>query len=92
MAWPNWFDGACVWQGIEFSILTEVQPEGEGMRLLERALGDIHGLEALEFVLAIDCSGSFVNKLPELERTIRSLASRAKVTVCYKGPFQLAKR
>lgn len=80
---PNWFGGACVWHGLEFSILTEVQPQGEGMRILEHALGDLHGLEASEFLLAIDCSGSFADKLPELERTIQCLAGRAVATVCF---------
>lgn len=81
----GWFGGACYEHGAGFSILTEVRPEGEGSRLLKRELREVHGLTSNEFILAIDCSGSFADNLPKFEREIISLSDRAAAVFCFAG-------
>lgn len=81
----GWFGGACYEHGDRFSILTEVQPEGEGSSLLKRELGEVHGFSSGDFVLAVDCSGSFMNSIPKLEREIISLSNRAAAVFCFAG-------
>jgi hypothetical protein len=81
----HWFGGACHERGEGFSILTEVQPNGEGTRLLKRELRELHGFSASEFVLAIDCSGSFSDNLSKLEREITLLSERATFVICFAG-------
>lgn len=81
----DWFGGECYGHGAGYSILTEVRPGGEGSRLLKREIQEIHGFSTNEFVLAIDCSGSFINDLARLERVIISLANRAAAVFCFAG-------
>ena len=79
----NWFKGACYEHRDRFSILLEVQPEGEGTRLLRQELRDVHNFSANGFVLAVDCSGSFVDKLPQLEQELQLLSGRATAVFCF---------
>lgn len=79
----NWFKGAYYEHGDRFSILSEVQPEGEGTRLLRQELRDVHKFSANDLVLAIDCSGSFADKLPQLEQELKLLSERATAVFCF---------
>lgn len=81
----DWFGGACYQHGDRFSILSEVQPGGEGSRLLKRELREAHGLSSGDFILAVDCSGSFVDKLSMFEREIVSLSNHAVAVLCFAG-------
>jgi len=81
----DWFGGASYEHGDRVSILTEVQPKGEGSRLLRRELRQVHGFSSKEFVLAIDCSGSFIDNLPSLEPEIVALSNRAAAILCFAG-------
>jgi hypothetical protein len=82
---PNWFGGLSYEHGEGFSILTGVQPNGEGARLLRRELKGVHGFAENEFILAIDCSGSFINRMPELESGIQALSMAAVAVYCFAG-------
>ena len=69
--------------GTRFSL--KWRPGGEGCCQLKRGLREVHGFSSNEFVLAIDCSGSFLNSLPGLERGIMSLAKSAAAVFCFAG-------
>ncbi|MHC4187812.1 MAG: hypothetical protein ACYSRQ_06430, partial [Planctomycetota bacterium] len=79
----EWFKGDCYKQGDKFKIITEVQPKGEGVRLLRRDLRRFHNFSTNQFVLAVDCSGSFEGTLPDLKTDLQSLASCASVVICF---------
>lgn len=79
----NWFGGACYERGDRFTLLSEVHPKGEGTRLLRQELGDVHNFSSNELILAIDCSGSFVDKLPQLEQELQLLSGRATAVFCF---------
>jgi hypothetical protein len=81
----EWFGGDCHATGDRISILSEVQPKGEGIRILQRDLRRIHSLPLNEFVLAVDCSGSFMDKLQKLEIGLQKLVTRAAAVICFAG-------
>ena len=79
----EWFGGACYEQGERIAIVSEVRPNGEGTRVLNRELRHLHGFTSHQLVLAIDCSGSFTDTLPKLADPLKVLLGAADVVVCF---------
>lgn len=78
-----WFDGACSQLGDRVSILTAVQPNGEGTCVLKSELRRLHRLPLRQLVLAIDCSGSFTETLSLMMETIISLLDSVEAVICF---------
>ena len=81
----EWFGGRCCEQGDKISLLTEVQPNGEGTRVLKHGLRLLHGVAWGQLVLAIDCSSSFADVLPRLAVGLEALLDTAEAVVCFAG-------
>jgi hypothetical protein len=79
----EWFNGACSEKGDRVSILTEVQPQGEGARLLNRELRLLHGFPSQQLILAIDCSGSFSDTLSRMAVKLEAVLAVAEAVVCF---------
>ena len=79
----NWFAGACSKKDNKFSILSEFQPNGEGLQVLNRELRQLHNFPLCKLVLAIDCSGSFIGNLQHLEMEIVTFLNVADVIICF---------
>lgn len=79
----DWFKGDCHAKGDKFSILTEVQPNGEGTRLLKRDIRELHDFGVNHFILAIDYSDSFTSTLSQIAGPLKSLSVSADAVICF---------